>query len=56
MRTEKPEICRDCKYARDKFEGMCYCDKDGLIVGYPKFYCEGYENDGQEVQEQESRA
>lgn len=37
------EICRDCKFARDKYGGSCYCVKYGIVIGYSKRNCVGYE-------------
>ena len=39
------EVCRDCKYARDKYGGSCYCVKYGIVIGYSKKVCVGYERD-----------
>ena len=37
------EVCRDCKYAKDKAGQSCYCTKYGMIIGYGKIYCVSYE-------------
>lgn len=37
------EVCRDCKYAKEKSGRSCYCTKYGIIIGYGKIHCVSYE-------------
>ena len=36
-------ICAGCKNAKDKRGAACYCIKYGIIIGYPKKGCMGFE-------------
>ena len=45
------EICRACKHAKDKHNGSCYCTQYGIIIGYSKTQCRGFERE--QVQEPE---
>ena len=44
MNEEHREICRNCRHARDRFGGSCYCIKYGYIIGFSKKECRGYEH------------
>lgn len=37
------EICRRCKHAKDRFGASCYCTKYGIVIGYSKRDCGGFE-------------
>ena len=45
MEYGKREICRECKNARDRYGGSCYCVKYGIIIGYSKRECRGFERE-----------
>ena len=36
-------ICKTCRNARDQFGRSCYCIRYGIIIGYSKIKCDGYE-------------
>lgn len=36
-------ICEHCKNAKDKRGAACYCVQYGIIIGYPKDSCRGFE-------------
>ena len=42
-------ICMKCRFARDRFRESCYCTKYGIIIGYSKKECRGYETDAYKV-------
>lgn len=54
MNYGKREICRECQYAKDKFGQSCYCTKYGMIIGYSKHECRGFEH-GQVRQQENNR-
>ena len=37
------DICKDCDNAKEHRNGGCYCLKYGIIIGYPKQFCAGFE-------------
>ena len=37
------DVCRTCKYAKDKGHNSCYCVKYGIIIGYSKTHCVSHE-------------
>lgn len=39
----KKEVCKSCEFAKEKFANSCYCIKYGIIIGYSKEQCRGYE-------------
>ena len=42
----KREVCRECAHAKDKAHGgACYCTKYGIIIGYSKQDCRGFERE-----------
>lgn len=45
-------ICKTCRNARDQFGRSCYCIKYGIIIGYSKTKCDGFErgSDGEQIQ------
>lgn len=46
------QVCRDCRYAKDKAGVACYCVKYGIIIGYSKTYCISHETErGQDVEQ-----
>ena len=46
------DICRTCKYAKDKGHNSCYCVKYGIIIGYGKTRCVSYEAErGEDVEQ-----
>ena len=48
---EKTKLCADCAHGRQRFRDCCYCVKYGIIIGYGKKECRGYERE--QVQESE---
>ena len=51
-------VCRNCKYAKEKGWNSCYCVKYGIIIGYSKTNCVSHEyergEDVEQVHEQEN--
>jgi hypothetical protein len=55
LNDRQREICRTCVHAKDKstkFGGSCYCVLFGIIIGYSKTDCRGYERE--QVQEHQN--
>lgn len=48
-RTGKEKICPKCEHAKKKSGESCYCVKYGIIIGYSKTSCRGFERE--QVQE-----
>ena len=49
------QVCRDCRYAKDKAGVACYCVKYGIIIGYSKTHCVSHESErGQDVDQIQS--
>lgn len=50
------EVCRTCRNAKDQFGKSCYCIKYGIIIGYSKVQCDGFErgSGGEQVQSAEN--
>ena len=46
--------CRTCKNAKQRFGEQCYCTLYGIIIGYSKGTCRGYESE--QVQEPEDNS
>lgn len=36
-------VCRSCKYAKEKGWNTCYCVKYGMIIGFSKTHCVSHE-------------
>ena len=47
------DSCNNCKHAKQKAGKSYYCVKYGIIIGYPKRTCRGYERE--QVREQKDR-
>ena len=47
--TEKEKVCPKCEHAKKKSGESCYCVKYGIIIGYSKTSCRGFERE--QVQE-----
>ena len=43
MENESIILCKNCKYAKDKWNDACYCVYYGYIVSRGKTDCWGYE-------------
>lgn len=41
----KKAVCLECEHARQKFKESCYCVKYGIIIGYSKTECRGFERE-----------
>lgn len=37
------QICTECANARQKFQESCFCVKYGIIIGYSKTNCPGFD-------------
>lgn len=35
-------VCKECRFAKDRFRESCYCVQYGYIVTYGKTSCKGY--------------
>lgn len=45
-RPPKPDgVCVKCEHAKQKHNDSCYCVKYGIIIGYGKVSCDGYEDE-----------
>ena len=53
MNYGSKEVCRDCANAKNHTGQSCYCTKYGIIIGYSKTECRGYERE--QVREREDR-
>lgn len=42
-KAEFRHICKECAYSKDHMGGGCYCIHYGIIIGYPKPFCAGFE-------------
>lgn len=42
---DRPKICTECAHARDKFGESCFCVLYGIIIGYSKTECRGFERE-----------
>ena len=51
---KKDIACMRCRNARDRFGESCYCTLYGIIIGYSKESCRGFEDDAYKVWEQEN--
>ena len=40
---EQKSLCMDCKYAKDKWHGSCFCSYYGIIFYRGKKNCWGHE-------------
>ena len=49
------DACKECKWVKYKQSGACYCVKYGIIIGYPKMWCGGFEEREQDEQVQEQK-
>lgn len=49
------DVCKECDWAKYRQSGACYCTKHGIIIGYPKMWCVGFEErkEHEQVREQE---
>lgn len=47
------DSCSNCEHAKQKAGKSYYCVKYGIIIGYPKRTCRGYERE--QVREQKDR-
>jgi hypothetical protein len=45
------DVCKECDCAKDHRGGGCYCVKYGIIIGYPKQFCVGFEERRCEVEQ-----
>ena len=41
----KEQVCRACDHAKQKFGESCYCTLYGIIIGYSKRECRGFERE-----------
>jgi hypothetical protein len=41
-------LCKECRHGKDRFRESCYCVKYGIMIGYGKRECEGYDKQVQE--------
>ena len=44
---EPDSACTDCQYAKQKFRDSCYCTRYGIIIGYSKKDCKGWEKENE---------
>lgn len=49
------DSCKNCEHAKQKAGNSYYCVKFGIIIGYPKRTCRGYEREREQVREQKDR-
>ena len=45
MQDRRVKICMECAHGRQRFNDSCYCVKYGIIIGYSKTSCRGYDRD-----------
>lgn len=43
--VQKPGVCLSCEHAKQKHRESCYCVKYGMIIGYSKTECRGFERE-----------
>lgn len=44
--AREPELlCPKCEHARQKFRESCFCTQYGIIIGYSKTICGGFERE-----------
>lgn len=41
-------LCAECKHGKDRYKTSCYCVKYGIMIGYSKRECRGFESEVQE--------
>ena len=39
------KVCKECTHARDRHGDSCYCVLYGIIIGYGKEKCRGFERE-----------
>ena len=46
-KNRKPpdKVCAHCAYGKQRCRESCYCVKYGIIIGYSKTTCRGYERE-----------
>lgn len=45
VRKQKESVCVECRHAKHRSGESCYCIKYGIIIGYNKVDCRGYDRD-----------
>lgn len=47
MEYQKPpeKVCKQCAYGKQRCGNSCYCVRYGIIIGYSKTSCRGYERE-----------
>ena len=48
------QICTECANARQKFQESCFCVKYGIIIGYSKTNCPGFDPEESEEEHEHS--
>lgn len=39
------KVCMECKHGKQRSGESCYCTLYGIIIGYSKTQCEGFERE-----------